>query len=165
MNRSLRVMAEHCAECADAPSAAREAAREALAPRRSKLKPNSQRPSKLARESKQAERRERVGHIRDAVRNRSGGACEVPGCHEPAEEMHHILYGSGLRRSMEDERTCIDACEEHHHLAHRNDLPTLSNMLAWARNRLYGLAAAALEHRISKVCRIRSQTPSLRSRA
>lgn len=116
-------MALHCAECTDAPSAAREAARETLAPRRSKLKPKSKRGARVAKAAKRETRREKIARIREAVRERAHGRCEAQilrmdpmgfqvwvRCQNSGRILDHWLGGSGRRQTFESIETTWFLC-------------------------------------------------------
>lgn len=126
MNRARRLMAEHCAECPDAPSLAREEARRVLSPKRSVLKPKKDRPRAVKKRAKKEARRERIFRIREAVRERAGGRCEAATlgfdtdlgvevwrrCRNPGAILDHWLGGSGRRQTFESVETtwllCVD---------------------------------------------------------
>ena len=52
--------------------------------------------------------------IVNAVLERSGGLCEVPGCYAPGAEIHHIIFGSGKRKQCERIESLILLCYECH---------------------------------------------------
>lgn len=56
--------------------------------------------------------------VKDAVRKRSGGWCEFPGCDRRAEHFHHRLMRShGGPGTVEN---CAHLCSHHHHHVHHN---------------------------------------------
>jgi hypothetical protein len=113
--------------------------------------------SKPTREARGAERmsaRERRRTIREQVFERADGVCESCG-ERTATEMHHAMQG-GPRARRESVSLCAAVCEHCHVWAHRGDLHILRSLLAWAKHYGYGMAAAALEHRIAKVRESRS---------
>lgn len=164
VKHGTRAMALHCAGCTDAPADAREEAQAVLGPKVSKMKPKSKRGARVEKAAKRETKRERTSGYYDKVRARSGGTCEL-GDWLPAVEQHHIIYGSGLRKALESEKTLIDLCREHHDEAHASDLETLAAIKRWARRSGFRLAEAACEHRINKKLRVRATTPSLAHRS
>lgn len=65
--------------------------------------------------------------VRYAVQDRSGGVCEVEGCKNPAEEMHHRrMRSAGGKHTVDN---LLHACGSHHRHIHRNP--------AWSYRRGY----------------------------
>lgn len=152
MNRDVRTVAEFVAGMRLPPEHVRAAATRLLAPRRPKLKPKSRRPAKLAKAAKDQRRNIRMAGIRACVMERADDRCEV--CKgEPATEVHHLISGSGLRRTFEDSSTCIALCDGCHRLVHRNSPATLRLVYAWAEKHSNRFALGALERRMDKLAR------------
>lgn len=137
-------------------SAGRKDLADRVGPKRSVLKPKSKRPALLSRGQRVEERIARVAAIREAVMERADDWCEL--CKsEPADELHHIISGSGLRRKHEDASTCVALGEACHRALHRNDIATFEALVAWCRS--YG-STLALQHasrRLEKVRRLHAK--------
>jgi len=88
------------------------------------------------------------------VRERDGGRCVV--CLALADDMHHLVYGSGLRTLAESRSTCACVCRFHHDRAHAGDLDTLIALVTWATPLGYGIACSALTRRIRKIEALRA---------
>jgi 5-methylcytosine-specific restriction endonuclease McrA len=101
------------------------------------------------RERRRAERSERSANIRREVTKRDGGKCVL--CGNPATDMHHLCYGSGMRRVLESPSTCASVCRDHHRLAHSGFIHTLWLLRDWAAERHYQLSVDALERRLRKI--------------
>jgi hypothetical protein len=56
---------------------------------------------------------------RDALRDRSGGVCEWPGCTEPATDPHHRCIAD-RERGVHDPDRMADLCAGHHRHVHAN---------------------------------------------
>lgn len=70
------------------------------------------------RQKKRLTTAEREREWRKEVRLRYGWKCGVPGCKEPGEHLHHIVYRSrskALRFSVEN---TVPLCATHHDLEH-----------------------------------------------
>ena len=93
-------------------------------------------PQPKAKKTAQQSRRARVAareladrKENDIVRDRSGGGCEMPGCHARSVQVHHLLSGSGIR-GREDSKLAqnkIDLCLYCHHAIHSGQIS-----LRWA---------------------------------
>ena len=55
---------------------------------------------------------------RAEVWRRYGRKCNVPGCKEPAEHQHHIVYRSRSRRLKYAPENRVPLCKAHHDLEH-----------------------------------------------
>lgn len=157
-------MALHCAECTDAPSAAREAAQEVLGPKRSVLKPKSKRPAKVAKHLKRDLGKITWADVKQAVRTRvlteRGGRCEWQ-CERLCDDPHHLISGSGKKRVFEAPNTVAGICREHHRLYEKADIETLLRALVWAHDHRFHLAHAEITRRLDKAQAVRDATPSL----
>jgi len=56
--------------------------------------------------------------IKNAVRARTNGICSYPGCHKPAEELHHA--NRQAINPTHDPNHIHALCKSHHHLAHHS---------------------------------------------
>jgi 5-methylcytosine-specific restriction endonuclease McrA len=84
-----------------------------------------------AKEARKKERAERTAAIRREVFRRDGGKCVV--CGGPATDMHHLAYGSGVRRVLEMVGTCVSLCATCHVRAHEQWISVLDPLAMWAR--------------------------------
>ena len=103
---------------------------------------------KTAKADKRKARKSRTANVRFEVMRRDEDTCVV--CRALATDMHHLVSGSGARRTLETAKTCASVCRSCHDLAHRNDLTVLGALHSWAKKRGYSFAAGAIERRISK---------------
>jgi 5-methylcytosine-specific restriction endonuclease McrA len=116
-------------------------------------------PSRVARADRKAAQRDRSSTVRVEVFKRDGGACVV--CLDPATDMHHLVYGAGMRRVAETAKTCAALCRLDHKRAHSGDPATLERLRMWAIHNSYFFAASALDRRITK---IHSRAPSMEAK-
>jgi hypothetical protein len=54
-------------------------------------------PAHVARSQRKSDQRNIDLRESADVRRRSGGRCELPGCQRPADHVHHLLGGNGVR--------------------------------------------------------------------
>lgn len=94
---------------------------------------------KDAKRAKAATRRERVGEIREAVRKRADGRCELCGFSvaDYAAEMHHLESGSGRRRSEEAAHNTLWVHTVCHRSYHRGPAVYAIEVADWAARHGY----------------------------
>lgn len=52
------------------------------------------------------------------TRQRDGGHCRIPNCHEKAAHLHHIIFRSKSKRLKWATHNCLWLCVDHHSLLH-----------------------------------------------
>lgn len=122
---------------------------DALKPRKAPAKVLRGPSRAQSREARRVEKERHTESVRFEVFKRDGGRCVV--CGDPATDMHHLVYGSGLRRVAETGKTCAAVCRAHHDMAHAGSDSILLALRAWAAPRGYSLAADALARRLAKI--------------
>ena len=123
------------------------------------FKPTRRRPSSTrapgkSKEERRQEKWARTNNVRVEVFKRDGYACVV--CGAEADDMHHMLYGSGVRNALESAKTCASVCRFHHDTAHAGDISTLMALAMWAEKAGFGFAENATLRRIEKIKAVRN---------
>lgn len=126
--------------------------------RRKRIKQALPGPSrKVKRKTTYEVKREHWERVKAAVLKRDGGRCVI--CGDQADDVHHLLYGSGVRVPFESVDTCASVCRDHHDTAHRGSIWTLNALREWAKSNGYTLAHSAIVRRQAKIENRRPSPP------
>lgn len=103
--------------------------------------------------AEKAERRQRIGDIRQDVMIREGGCCACCGwdASNNCGEIHHIVSGVGRRRQKEDVLTCVLLCRQCHRFVTGGDESTLRVLATYCIRHSMPEAARAISHRLARI--------------